>query len=255
MTEPVQDLGDRFDHFPRRYERPADHHHGQCEIPRRFDLGQGGFSSGIPGGDNVGTEGLKHGPIAGIVERPARHDHLGVGKRQWVGLRIDQPDQVTMLLVRGERLQMLPANAKEHAACLRSQSLRRCGDIIDLDPAVARRALPGRTLQRQQRHCGAFASRNRIRTYLSCEWMRGIDDAVDILGTNVVHEAGNAAKAADTPGNRRRQRIFRAAGIGQHRIDMRTVRQSRRKPVRVGSTAQDQNAQSSRWRGCHDREQ
>ena len=247
MTKPAQNLGDRFNCFPRGNERPTDHHHRQRKITRRFDLGRGRVAAGIPRDDDVSVEILKDGPIGRAVEWPARHDDLRLGQRQWIARRIDQPNQVNVLRVLRENLQVLSADAEEYPACLKSESLGRGHDIIDLDPPVARRALPGRTFQRQQRHPGGPASPDGTDTHLRSEWMGGIDDTVNIFRAKVVHEAGNAAKAADTPGNRRRQRIFRAAGIGQHRIDIRTIRQSRRQPVRVGGAAEDQNAQSSRW--------
>jgi hypothetical protein len=255
VAKPAQNLFDRFDRFPRGNERPANHHHRQREIPRRFDLGRGGTSAGIPCDNNVGMKILQHGPITRAVERPSRHDHLCIGQRQWIARRINQPDQVSMLRICRESLQMLPADAEEYTTRRATESFRRCRDIIDLDPAVARRALPGWPFQRQQRHCGSLASLDGVRAHLRGERMGRIDDTVDILGTKVVHQAGHAAKAADAPDNRRRPRISGAAGIGQYRIDTRIIRQSRRQPVCIGRTTEDQNAQPSRWRGCHDREQ
>lgn len=255
MAKPAQNLGDRFDCFPHGDKRPADHHHRQREIPRRFDLGRGGASAGIPCDNNVGMKILQHGAITRTVERSARHDHLRTGQRQWIARRINQPDQVNVLRVRRESLQMLPTDAQERSTLRVTERLRRCRDIIDLDPAIARRALPGRPFQRQQRHSGSLASRDCVRAHLRGEWMGRIDDAVDILGTKVVHKASHAAKAADAPSNRRRQWISGAAGIGQHRIHMRITRQGCRQLVRIGRTTEDQNAKPSRWRGCHDREQ
>ncbi len=255
MTKPAQNLGDRFDRFPHGNERPTDHHHRQGEITCRFDLGRGGVSAGIPGDDNVSVEILQHGPITCAVERPTRHDHFCIGERQRLARRIDQPNQVSVLRIRRESLQMLPADAEEHTALRATKGLRRGRDIIDFDPVVARQMLPRRTLQRQQRHGGDLAGGDRIRAHLRREGMGRIDDAVDALCTKVVHKAGNTAKAADTPGNSRWQRIPGAAGIGQHRIDLPVVGQSCRQPVRVGSAAEDQNAQPLRSRGCHDCEQ
>lgn len=255
MTKPAQNFGDRFDRFPRGNERPADQHHRQRKIPRRFDLGRGGASAGIPGNDNVGVEILKHGSITGTVEWPARDDYLCIGQRQWIERRINQPNQINVLRIRNESLQMLAADTKEDTALRVTERLRGCRDIVNLDPAIAWRELPGRSFERQQRHTGSFASRKRVLTHLRGERMGRINEAVDVLGTKVVHQASDAAKAADAPGNRRLQRISGAASIGQHRIDTRIVRQSRRQPVRVGGATEDQNAQPSRWRECHDREQ
>lgn len=255
VTKPIQNLSDGFDCFPLGNERPADHYHRQRKITRRFDLGRGRASAGIPGHDNVGTEILKHGPITHALERPARHNHLCMGQRQRIPGGIDQPNQIDVLRGRRESSKMLPADAEEYTARLVPKSLRGSHDIIDFDPMVARRARPGRSFQRQQRHSGRLASGDRIRAHLCCEWVGRIDDAIDILGTKVVHEASNAAEAPDAPSNCRWQRISGATGIGQHRIDIRVTRQGGRKPVRISGATEDQNMQSLRWRGCHDRQQ
>jgi hypothetical protein len=255
MAKPAQGLGDRFDRLPCWNKRPANHHDRQAKITRRFDLRRGSGTSRIPGNDNVRAEILKQGPITRAVERTTRHDHFCVGQRQWIARRIDQTNQVGVLRIRRESLQMLPADPEEYTACLESKSLRRCRDIIDLDPSVARQALPGGTFQRQQGHSRDVTSCDRIRAHLRREWMGGIDDPIDTLRTKVVREASNAAKAADAPGNRRQQRIPGTARIGQYRIDTRIIDEGSRQPVRVGGAAEEQNAQSSRWRGRHDREQ
>jgi hypothetical protein len=255
VAKPAQNLGNRFDRFPRGDKRPADHHYRQREVARRIDLGRGSVSAGIPCDNNVGMKILQHGPITRTVERPTRHDHLRIRQQQWIPRRINQPEQVNVLRVRNESLQMLPADAEEYTARRVTESLRRCRDIIHLDPAVASRALPSRPFQRQQRHSGGLASLDGVRAHLRRERMGRINNAVDILSTEIVRETSDAAKAADAPGNRRRQRISGAAGIGQHRIDTRIICQSCRQPVRIGGATEDQNAQPSRWRGCHDREQ
>jgi hypothetical protein len=255
MAKPAQNLSDRFDCSSWGSVRPSDHDNRQCKVTRRFDLGRGSVSAGVTRNDNVGAKTLKHGPITGAVERPACHDHLRIGQRLWIARRINQPNQIGVLPIRCKGMQMLPADAEEYAARLGSKRLRRHRDIIDLDPMIAWYRLPGRSFQRQQRYAGDIASCNRIRAYLRCEWMGRINNAIDILDTKIVHKAGHPAKAANAPRDRRRQRIPGAPGIGQHGIDMRIVGQRCGQPVRIGGAAKDQDAQSSGWRGCHDREQ
>lgn len=255
MTKPAQNLSDCFDRVPRGNERPADHHHRQRKIARRFDLGRGRASAGIPGHDNVGSEILKHGPIAGTLEWPARDNDLRIRQRQRIARRIDQPHQIDVLRGRGESSQMLPTDAQEYPARLASESFRGSHDIIDFDPAIARLAPPRRSFQREQRHADDLAGLDGIRAHLRCEWMGRIDDAIDILRTKIVNKASGATEAADAPANRRWQRILGTAGVGQHRVDIRVIRQGGREPVRIGGATQDQNTQSSGSRGCHDPQQ
>ena len=195
----------------------------------------------------------QHRTIAGEIERAARHDHLRALQRQRRARRIDQPQQIGVLRMRGEEFEMLPADAEKYPARRRAQRLGRRREIIDLDPVVAGTAFPRRALQRQQRHLGDRAGGHRMRADLRSEWMGGIDDARDPLGAKIIHQAIDAAEAADTPGDRRRRRVLGASGIGQHRIDVRRLRNRRHQPVGVGGTAKDQDAQALGRRGCHDR--
>ncbi len=156
--------------------------------------------------------------------------------------------------MRGEGLQILPADAEKHPAWRRAERFGRRRKIIDLDPAIAGRVLPGWALERQQRHAGRRAGGDRVRAHSRRERMGGVDDASNTFGAKIGQEAIDAAEAAKAPGNRRRRRVFSAAGIGQNRIDARIIRQRCSKPVGVGGAAEDQDAQGSGRGGCHDGE-
>jgi hypothetical protein len=252
VTEPAQHLGDGFDPFPHRHKWPADHHHRQCEVARGLDFGRGRLAPGVPGHDDVGAVVRQHGAVAGAVERPARHDDLGARQRQRRPRRIDQPNQISVLRMRCEGFEMHPADAEKHPTRRRAERFGRSLEIVDLDPAVAMPALPRRAVERQQRHAGHGAGGNGVGADLRRERMGGVDDARNLFGAKIVCEAIDAAEAPRPPGNRRRRRVFGAAGIRQYRVDARILRHHLREPVGVGGAAEDQNAQASGWRGCHD---
>jgi len=254
MTEPMQHLGDGFDLLPRADQWPADHHHRQRQIARGLDFGRGRIASGVPRHHDFGAVIGQHGAVAGAVERSARHDQFGGGERQRRPRRIDQPYQIRMLRMRGEGLQMQPANAEKHPARRRTKRVGRSLEIIDLDPAITGRTRPWRALQRQQRHAGQGAGGDRMRADLRREWMGGVDDARDVFTAQIVHHSVDATEAADPPGNRRRRRIFGPAGIGKNRVDAWIIRHRRGEPVGVGGAAKDQDAQGSGRRGYHDGE-
>jgi hypothetical protein len=254
VTEPAQHFRNGLDRFPRGYKWPADHHHRQREVARGFDFCRGRIAAGVFSHDEFGAEIRQHGAVVGAFERPARHDHLGIGQRQRRARRVDEPNQVGMLRVRGESLELQAADAEKHPARRRAERFGRRLQIIDLDPAVAGRALPGRALERQQRHGGHGAGSDRVCTHLRRERMGGVDDARNVSGAKIVHQTINAAKAAKAPGNRRRRRVFGTAGIGQYRVDIWIVRHRLREPVGVGGAAEDQDAQWKGRGGCHDRE-
>ena len=254
MTEPVQHLCDAFNFFPRRNKGTTHHHDRQSEIARSLDLGISGVAAGVPGNDDVDAMLHQHRAVAGEIERPARHDHLRILHRQRRARRIDQPDQIEMLRMRGEKLEMLPPDAEKYPTRCRTQGVSRRGDVVNFDPAIGRRALPGCTLKRQQRHSGQSTGRNRVRAHLRCEWMGGIDHARDFLCADIIDQTIDAAKTADAPANRRRRRIFGTAGIGQDRIDTWILGDRRHQPVGVGGAAEDQDPQWFDRGGCHGRQ-
>ena len=116
MTQPAQHLGHRLDLWPRRDHRPAQHHHRQREIARRLDFRERGVAAGVAGHHDVGAVIPEHGAVAGPLERPARHDHLGFAQRQRRARRINQPDQIGMLRTASESFEMLTADAEKHPA-------------------------------------------------------------------------------------------------------------------------------------------
>jgi hypothetical protein len=93
-----------------------------------------------------------------------------------------------------------------------------------------------------------------MRAHLLRERMGGVNHARDLLGAKIVGQTINAAKAADTPGDRRRSWILGATGIGQYRIDARIFCHRCGQPVGVGGASEDQDAQPLGRGGCHDGE-
>ena len=156
-----------------------------------------------------------------------------------------------MLRMRGERFELQAADAEKRPARRRAERFGRRCEIVDLDPVVAGRALPRRTLERQQRHGRHGAGGDRVRAHLRRERMGGVDDAHNVFAAKIVHQAIDAAKAAKAPGNRRRRRVFGAAGIGQYCIDARIIGHRSRETVGVGGAAEDQDAPWSGRGGYH----
>jgi len=251
MTEPAQNIRDAFDFFPRGNQGTAHHHHRQSEIARGLDLGVRRIAAGIARDHDVDAMIDQDRAVAGESEWSTRHDDFRIPQRQRPARRIDQPDQIEMLRMRGEQLEMLPPDAEKYPARRRAQGISRRGDVVNFDPAIGRHALPGSPLKRQQWHIGHNTGRGRVRTDLSRERVGGIDDAHDFFRTDIVDQAIDAAKTADAPGNRRQRRIFGAAGIGQHRIEVRLLCDRRHQPIGVGGATEDQNPQWFGRGGCH----
>jgi hypothetical protein len=254
MTQPTQDIRDIFNFFPRGDEGAAHHHDRQSESACGFDLGVSRIAAGISSDDDIDAMLHQHCAVAGEIERSPRHDHFRVPQRQRRARRIDQPNQIMMLRMRGEHIQILPPDAEKRPAwrCTKFSSCR--DDSVGFDPAITGCTLPRRAFKRQQRHIGQSTGRDRVRAHLRREWMGGIDDARDVLGAEIIDQTFDAAKATDTPGDRRRRRIFGTAGIGQHRIDTRIPSDLRHQPIGIGGAAEDQDPQWLDRGGRHGRQ-
>ncbi len=156
-----------------------------------------------------------------------------------------------MLRMPGERRELGAADAEEYPARHIAQRFRRRREIIDLDPAIAGLALPRRALQRQQRHRSGGTRRDGVRAHLGGKGMGSVDHARDLFSAKIVDQAVDAAKTADTPGNRRPLGVFGAPGIGQDRIKPRVAGDRGHQLVGIGGAAEDQDAQWFCERGCH----
>ena len=253
MTEPAQHFANRLDRFPRGNQRTAHHHDSQPQFARGFDLGESAIAAGVAGDHDVDAVIGEHRAIARKVERSARHDQFRL-QRQGRARRIDQPDQIEVLGVAREWRELHPADAEKHPPGRNAQGLRRRGEIIDLDPAVAGHALPGQPLQRQQRYAGDRTGRDRMPAHLRRERMGGVDHARNLLVAEIVCQPIDATKTAETPGDRRRRWAFGAAGIRQHGIEPRIVREHRHELVGFRGAAEDQDPQWFGRGGCHGRQ-
>lgn len=251
MTEPAHHIGNGFNFIPYGNRGPADHHHRQTEIARGLDLRGRGIAAGVSGHHDFDAVVLQQRVVTGAVERSARHDHLGAGQWQRAARRIDQPDQILMLRMSGELVEGLSPDPEKYPARRRAERFGRRREIVDLDPVIAGLALPCRTLKRQQRHGGDGARRDRVGAHLRGERVSGVDDTRDLLRSKVMLQAIDATEAAYTPRDRRRPRIFGAAGVGQYRIDAGIVRHSFRQPVGLGGATENQDTQSLDREGRH----
>ena len=138
-------------------------------------------------------------PIAGKIERPAFHDHFGLPA---AGARAaDRPAGPDKSAADGcERRELGAADAEEYPSRGRAQRLRRRGEIIDLDPAIADRSCQGARSSANNGTPACRASRDRMRAHFRGKGMGGIDHARDPLGAQIVDQAIDAAKATDAPG-------------------------------------------------------
>ena len=254
MTEPTHHFRDAFDFFSRRNQRTPHHHDRQTEFARGLDLGVGRIATGVFGYHDVDAMLHQHRAVAFEIERSARHDHLSFAQRQRRTRRIDQPQQIMMPRMSGKSIEVLSPDTEEYPARHGAEHFGRRSDVIDFDPVIAGHALPRHALERQQRHFGQRAGGGGMRTHLRRERMGRIDDAFDLFGAKIVDQSFYAAKAADTPRDRRRRRVFSAAGVGQDRIDPRVPGDLGHQPVGIGGAAEDQNPQSYGRGGCHGRE-
>jgi hypothetical protein len=241
MTEPLHYLGNALRPRPVGQFRPLDHDDRQAKFARSIDLGSCGCSAGVAGDDPFDPAGAHHFQLALKREWSARHDDVGIRERQRPIRRIDKPQSVGVLRFGAEGGDVLPADCEKHASALEGQRHRSGSDIRHIDPIVAGRPGPWRTLKRDQPCSGESTRQNRVAAHLGCEGMGCIDDMRDCFATNVF---GKTVRSAETAGTRRQLlpgRGARASTVGIGRVKP-GPRDSIRKQMSIARSAQDEGA-------------
>lgn len=239
--QPVHRCLHRRDHLPLRQPRPVDHQDRQAEGSGSGDLGNRALATGVLGDDQPGLVLAQKRGIAGHIERPARHDHLGLRQGQRTGRRIDKAQKVVMLRLGGEGVQMLPPDGKEHAARRAGKGRNGGGNVGYMVPMVTFARHPRGAFQREKRCFGRGAGGNGIAAHLGRERVGGVDHMGDFFGLEIGAKALHAAKAADPHRDRLVQGCVRPACVG---IDAGQARlgDGARQKARLGGAAEKKDA-------------
>ena len=238
MTEPLHDLGYAFHPRPVRQRRSLDHDDGQRKFTCGIDLGACAASPGVAGDDPLDLPRTHQVQFAGEREWSTRDNKIRIRQQQRISCGIDESERVGVLRSRRKWRDVLPADGEENVRPRLRQGSHGGGDVLHLDPDIARHLYPWLALQRNQRCCRCHAGRRRVAADLDCEGMGRIDYMRESFLPNGISKTIRAAEAANTGRQRLIDRHLRSSGIGIDRVEPRSCDRGRQQ---IGFTRSAQN--------------
>lgn len=154
--------------------------------------------------------------------------------------RIHRSHNIVMLRLTRERGDLLPTHCEKHSLRLGAQCLCCSFSIDHVSPSIARHGLPGRPTQRQQWRIGLPGRLDGVRRDRIRKGMRGIDQGVDAIVTQICGESRCSAKAATSCGHGLCERRCRATGERQPHAQVVASGEAGRELSRFGRTAENQ---------------
>lgn len=180
------------------HSRTVDHNDRQAQLPGGMYLGLSARSACVLRHDQFNRVATHQSKITVDCERPAIHDHSGLGQRQRAFGRIDKAQEVLMLRIGRKGIELHSANSQHDARRRSVQSRNGSGNIWHRLPNVLGRRLPGRAHQRGKRHVELCAGHKGVLAHLARKRVRGVNDMARSRVTQVAFEPLNAAKSAHT---------------------------------------------------------
>ncbi len=219
MGEPVHDRFGAGKQGSRRKNGPVDQYDRNPEDSSRFQLCLGPGATGVLG-DHMGDAMLpQKGKIAFCSEGATRDDGTGIRQRQDILRRIDQPQKIVMMGLRGEGLKVLFADRQKDTRRTHGQGIDGGINVRDMVPVITWARAPARPFEAAKRRAGLQGGGNGVAAHPRRKGMGGIDDVGDPLAAEIFDQPFDPAKAADARRQRLRNRAFRSAGIGEYRVN------------------------------------
>ncbi len=238
MSQPVQNLRDMRQLDPLRQAWAVDHQYRQAQGPRSIQLGLRPRAPGVFRNNKLRPMVLHQRAIAFLGKGTSRHNHVGL--RQWHAVRlIDQPQQIMVLGLRGERLKMQATRGQKHPARRACQGGNSSRDIRNMLPRITGPGDPWRAGQRRQGDLGCSASLDGVPAHLGGKGMGGIHHMSDSVLAQMMDQPFDAAKPSDTGRQRLRAGRIHASGVGISRCST-LFGQGFGQSVGLGRTTQDQ---------------
>lgn len=154
--------------------------------------------------------------------------------------RIHRSHNIVMLRLTHKRGDLLPTHCEKHTLRLGAQCLCRSFSIDHVSPSIARHGLPGRPAQRQQRRIGLPGRLDGVRRDRIRKGMRGIDQGVDAVITQIRGESRGSAKAATSRRHGLCERRCRATGERQRHAQIGASGETGRELSRFARTTENQ---------------
>lgn len=220
MSQPIENLRDVVEFGAIRLGRPINHQDRQTKGPRRADLGVSAGSACVFRNDKPDAVARHQGAVGRCIKRAAANDDLGLGERQGLAWRIDEPEQIAVLRVRCELGQMHATHRQHDMQARPVECGHRTGNVGHPLPAVTWDLLPLRPRQCDKRDLGQRAGGDGVAAHLNGEWMCGIDHVGDPFPADVLGKPFDAAETADPLRQGLAHRPFDPSCIGHHALHL-----------------------------------
>jgi hypothetical protein len=227
-----------------RNRGPAKHQHRYTEGPGRGDLAVCSRTAAILRDHGVDRIRREQRLIRALGKRPACQNVVGVWNGERWFDRINTAYEVVMLRGGTERPQFLAAHRQKDMPRLQTQRPHRVPGVGYIDPLIACDRKPRGPVQGQNQSARPTCSLYGVRRDDSCIRVRGIDQYVDVVRSQIGRKTFNPAESttADRDGLRSGRRG--APGKGHRRSDGSTAGQSERELARLRRTSKNKNVRS-----------
>jgi hypothetical protein len=241
MIKPRHRLVDGCDPGKVQGRRPSQQNDREAERSRRYDLGVRRYTAAVLRDDDVDLMLAQQFAFPIFAEGSAFENVARVRYLERRVHRIDAANQVTVLGRRSKGRDLLTADGEKHTAGLGSQGTCRLLRVMDFGPSITGHGVPGRPTQGKEGRVGLHGGTERVSRHRLRKGVRGIDQCVDLMGAQVLDEAGSSAEAARS--YRHGLRHWRGGAAGQRQSDRQIVtdRQLLAEPSRFRRTTQNED--------------
>lgn len=227
MTEPGHHIFGKVDFHPFRYGGAFDHHHRQAEPARGGQLGCSARAARILAYDKIDGVVLHQAAIPFHGEGPAVDDQAVMRQGRGLSRRIDEPQEVVVLRLRGKGLDVHPPQRQHDAPAWPAKQIDRTLDVAGAKPAIAGNRRPGGPGQRDVRNARNPGGIDRMGAHLGRKGVGCIHKVGDVVAPQVLDQSCNAAEAADTGLDRLGLWRLRSAGIAERGFNAFCCEQTR----------------------------
>jgi hypothetical protein len=225
-----------------RLIRLLDHDHGKPKRARRDDLGVSGLRARVLGNENLDCAVAHERDLRGFLEWPALKDQLGMRWQSVRSGRVYRADQVDVVRSRAKRADLLAPDREKDALRLFSERGHRLVRISDHDPLVFALLAPWRSDERKERDPRNARCNDGIRRDARRERMRCVDDCLDAVILQPLHETVGTAKAAAASLDSGRAWRSRTTGERQYRAEARIAAEAPSQLGRFARAAENEDA-------------
>jgi hypothetical protein len=155
--------------------------------------------------------------------------------------RINAADQIMMLRRLAERRELLATERQEHAARCFAQGPHGLLRVTDFSPAIALLCDPRRATQGHQAHVDQLHRARCMVGHAGRVRMRGIDQHIDALGSEILGEPLAATETTDPDRHALRRRCRGTARKRERHRDVVADRELLGKLTRLGRTTEDKD--------------